>query len=518
MRSEVINCNGSSTRDAGGSEAIARHQIRGSSGFLIGNVISLAITLFPHLVLVRFLSTEGYGHWTYALSLVAVGKTYALGFNECMSRFVPIYDARRDVPKLLGTVVVVFGVTLLISGILLGTFAAVPHLIFTLLTKGKEAPGLFLVLMFLVPFESLNLLTMNLLACFGRAREVFWLRYIFPPGLRAVAIAILVLSRSNIYFLAYAYVLVEAVMLLLVCALIAYRLHHADLLRRHTGVQLPIRELFAFAVPLMLSNAVGMLGNSIPVLLLGYFCPISTVAFYRVVLPAAVLTSMIPSNFMPLYVPAASRLFAKCDMRGINQLFWETSLWMSVLAFPLFIATTCFAAPLTASLYGSRYAPSVPILAILSLGYFVNVIFAFNSVTLKVLGKVRLMVVLNIITPIIIVLFNVLLIPRYGAIGAAVATTSGMVVQNLLRQFSLWLWGGGISLFEKRHASLLLLLILSPLPILLVRHILPNSLFSNLSIFIGVTGLVLWAARHHLKIAETFPEIHRVPLARKLFT
>ena len=50
--------------------------------------------------------------------------------------------------------------------------------------------------------------------------------------------------------------------------------------------------------------------------------------------------------------------------------------------------------------------------------------------TLKVLGKIRLSDV-NIVTPIIIVVFNLALIPRYGAIGAAVATAAGFITQNL---------------------------------------------------------------------------------------
>src|SRR5207237_8707131 len=114
--------------------------------------------------------------------------------------------------------------------------------------------------------------------------------------------------------------------------------------------------------------------------------------------------------------------------------------------------------PLIILLFGARFVPSAAILALLSLGYFVNVIFAFNGVTLKVLGKIRLMVILNIIAPIVIVLFNLLLIPRYGAVGAAVATCAGLIAQNLLRQLTLWRAGSGISFFEKRFVSFLLVL------------------------------------------------------------
>jgi O-antigen/teichoic acid export membrane protein len=498
------------------SVGIARDQIRGSSLFLIGNVVSLAITFIPHLVLVRYLTPEAFGHLAYALSLVAVGKTYALGFNEAMSRFVPIYHAKRDNSKALGSIVLVLATTLLISGFLIVTFAVASGPILALLTKGREPPGLLLILMFLVPLETANLLIMNLFACFARTREIFWGRFIVPPMLRVVVITLVVFRHAELQFLAYGYLLVEFITVVVFGTLLVSELHRQKLLMNLSCIKFPIREIFSFSVPLMASNVVGMIGNSIPVLLLGYFYPMSTVADYRVVLPAAALCSMIPGNFMPLYLPAASRLFAKSDTTGINRLFWETSLWMSVLAFPIFLATACFARPITIFLYSARYASSASILAILSLGYFFNVIFAFSGVTLKVLGKIRLMVILNIVTPIIIVIFNLLLIPRYGAVGAAVATSAGLIVQILLRQFSLWLASGGISLFEKRFASFFLVLGSSAMGLYLIQPFIPNNVFVALALAFIVSAFVLWLVKKHLKIADIFPEILRLPIAGKL--
>jgi O-antigen/teichoic acid export membrane protein len=298
--------------------------------------------------------------------------------------------------------------------------------------------------------------------------------------------------------------------------LIVCELHRQKLPLKWSCVRLPIREIFAFSVPLMASNVIGMLGTSIPVLLLGYFHPMSTVAYYRVVLPAAVLCSMIPSNFIPLYLPSASRLFAKGDTASINHLFWETSLWMSVLAFPIFLATACFARPLTIFLYGARYAPSSSILAILSLGYFINVVFAFNNVTLKALGKIRLVVILNIGTPMIIVVFNVLLIPHYGVIGAAVATTTGLIMQALLRQLALWRGGCGVSFFEKRYASFFAVLGLSAVGLYFIQLFMPNSIYIAFTLAFAVSAFVVWLVKKHLKIADTFPEIHRIPVVGRL--
>ena len=497
------------------SVEIARDHIRGSSLFLVGNVVSLAITFLPHLVLVRYLPTEAFGHLAYALSLVAVGKTYSLGFNEAMSRFVPIYHARREPSKVLGSIIVVFALSLLISGLLIAIFAVASGPILVLLTKGREPAGLLLILMFLVPLETAELLIMNLFACFTRTREIFWGR-LFAPMLRVIVITLVVFRHMTLPSLASGYVLVELFTVVVFGTLVVFELRKQKLLQNLSNVVLPFREIFSFSVPLMLSNVLGMIGNSIPVLLLGYFHPISTVAYYRVVLPAAVLSSMIPGNFIPLYLPSASRLFAKDNMAGINHLFWETSLWMSVLAFPIFLLTTCFAGPLTNFLYGIRYAPSAPILAILSLGYFFNVIFAFSGLTLKVLGKIRVMVILNTVTPIIIIGFNLLLIPRYGAIGAAVATSAGLIIQNLLRQLCLWRWGGGINFFETRFASFFLVLGSSAIGLYLIRMFTPNSIYVAVALALAVSTFVLWLVKKKLKIAEVFPEIVRLPVVGRI--
>jgi len=517
MASKLVDLSWTTDEKTGNdSVGITRDQIRGSSLFLVGNVLSLAITFLPHLVLVRYLTTEAFGHLAYALSLVAVGKTYALGFNEAMSRFVPIYHTKREDSKVLGSIVVVFAITLLISCLLIVIFAVASGPILALLTKGREPAGLLLILMFLVPLEATNLLIMNLFACFSRAREIFWGKFIIPPILRVIAITWVVFRHSDLSSLAYGYLIAEFIPVVVFGVLIVCELRRQELLENLRGVTLPIREIFSFSVPLMSSSVIGVIGSSVPVLLLGYFYPMSAVAAYRVVLPAAALCGMIHGNFMPLYLPSASRLFAKGDTAAINSLFWETSLWMSVLAFPIFLVTACFARPLTIFLYGARYAPSAPILAILSLGYFINVVFAFSGVTLKALGKIRLMVILNIVTPIIIIVFNLLLIPHYGVIGAAVATATGLIMQDLLRQLALWRGGCGVSFFEKRYASFFVVLGSSALGLYLIQHFVPNNIYIAVTLAFAVSAFVLWLLKKHLKIADIFPEILRLPLVGRL--
>jgi O-antigen/teichoic acid export membrane protein len=125
------------------------------------------------------------------------------------------------------------------------------------------------------------------------------------------------------------------------------------------------------------------------------------------------------------------------------------------------------------------------------------------------------MVILNIVTPIIIVVFNLLLIPRYGAVGAAVATSAGLILQNLLRQLCLWL-GGGISFFERRYASFFLVLGSSAVGLYLIQLFTPNNIYVALTLAFAVSTFVLWLVKKHLKIADIFPEILRLPVVGRL--
>ncbi len=126
------------------------------------------------------------------------------------------------------------------------------------------------------------------------------------------------------------------------------------------------------------------------------------------------------------------------------------------------------------------------------------------------------MVILNIVTPIFIVIFNLLLIPRYGALGAAIATAAGVIVQNVLRQLALWRWGGGISLFEKRYTSFFLVLAASTVGLYLIQLFIPNNIYIALVLALAASIFVLLLVKKHLKIADTFPEIVRLPLVGRL--
>ena len=140
----------------------------------------------------------------------------------------------------------------------------------------------------------------------------------------------------------------------------------------------------------------------------------------------------------------------------------------------------------------------------LSLGFYFNVALGFNGLTVKVLGKLRYTVIINIIAAVIDIALLLLLIPRYGAIGAAIGTTATMIVHNMLKQAGLRL-ASGLSIFDGQYRSFYLLIVASSVGLFAIQQLISSSLKVAGPLAALVSIFVLAVARKKLHVSETFP-------------
>jgi O-antigen/teichoic acid export membrane protein len=279
---------------------------------------------------------------------------------------------------------------------------------------------------------------------------------------------------------------------------------------------MPAREIFGFSLPLLMSNSVHMLRGALVIIILEHFHQTSEVANFRAVLPVGELNMVVYQSFTALFMPSAARMFARKEWSGINDLYWQSAIWIAVITFPIFMLTFPLAQPLTVLLFGARYADSAIILALLSLGYYFNAGLGFNNYTLRVFGKVRYLFIVDLILTIVTILIYWVLIPRYGAMGAAVATSGSLIAQNLLYQMGLKLQTN-VSFFHKRYLRVYLTIILGATGAVLFQLLLDPPIYIDLGIAALISLLILRINHQALNVRETFPEILRLPLVQWFF-
>ncbi len=500
------------------SASITSGQIRGSSLLLVGRFIALGLNFAVQVLIVRYLSESAFGAFAYALSLVALLQPLVtLGLDRGVSRFLAMYDEHRDYARVMGTIVLIGGTVLTLGLALILVVIGVQSLTSGVLIGDAQASALLTILIVLAPLQAADDLLSGVLAVFASARAVFFRKYILGPGLRLVVVGLLIAGGFDADFLAIGYVLAGVAGLVLYGTILWRVLQARGILGtvHWREIHIPAREILAFTLPLLTTDLVYVALNTTDAIVLGHFWGTNQVAAYRVVQPLVGLNAVVYSSFTLLYMPAASRLFARGDRDGVANLYWKTAIWMAVFSFPIFALTTSLAGPITVSLYEQRYADSSLYLALLSFAAYVNVALGFNGLTLRVFGFIRYTVLINVLAAIISVTLNLTLIPRFGALGAAVATTVALISFNLLKQAGLRR-GTGISVFDRRYLWVYVTIGLAAAALALANALLRPGLLVSL-ILAGIASLgVLWATRRALDVANTFPEILRLPFARRI--
>jgi O-antigen/teichoic acid export membrane protein len=125
--------------------------------------------------------------------------------------------------------------------------------------------------------------------------------------------------------------------------------------------------------------------------------------------------------------PRFSELIARDDRRGIERLYRVSTWWTVAAAWPAYLLLAVFA-PVVMRIFGSSYGAGGTALAILSLGCLVDLGTGNVLVLLLMSGKSTWNLANSIGAVTLNVCLNVILIPRIGIAGAAIAWAASITL------------------------------------------------------------------------------------------
>jgi O-antigen/teichoic acid export membrane protein len=160
-------------------------------------------------------------------------------------------------------------------------------------------------------------------------------------------------------------------------------------------------------------------------LFLGRFQPSEQVSFYA--LPFALterLMELIPGALLGVLLPGLTFAQATGDSRRFRAVFGEALRYLILLTVPLCILGILVAPVIVSALYGGGFAPAAIVLQILLVAVVFSVLAqASRSALLGMEAQGRLLKT-GVIAAAASIALDLLLIPRWGAIGAAIANAT----------------------------------------------------------------------------------------------
>ncbi len=188
---------------------------------------------------------------------------------------------------------------------------------------------------------------------------------------------------------------------------------------RWDGAQ--FRALAGSAVPMVLSGIVLMIYLRVDQVMLGALAPEAQVGYYAAAVRISEVWYFVPAAIVSSVFPRIVELRAGDETQFQLKLQRLYNL-LAFLGYAVAVPVTLLAPWLVRLLFGSAYQPAAPLLAVLIwAGLFANLTVARNAHFIALdWGRAQLWTASA--GAIANILLNLLLIPRYGAMGAAAAT------------------------------------------------------------------------------------------------
>jgi O-antigen/teichoic acid export membrane protein len=234
------------------------------------------------------------------------------------------------------------------------------------------------------------------------------------------------------------------------------------------------KKILRFSAPLLLSGMIGKIMGWADTGLLGYYMTDFEVGLYNAALPTAMLIMIPHSAIGSLAVSSFSELKERNE-KSIEKSLQTATYWAFSIVFPTFLLLLFFSDIVLRLMWGNQYTQASFALSILALGYLIDALMGRIGSFLQSTGYTKYLLYNNIAALIINILLNVLLIPIYGIIGAAIATASSTILTNLMMFAEVWKKEGIVSIPYKKIVKI----IISGLIPLFIITILDRIFFTN---------------------------------------
>lgn len=440
--------------------------VSSASLVLVGSLFGSASRLVEQVIIARLLAPSVYGQVAIGISVMSLGLTLGIaGCDQGIPRFTSRFSTARDRRGTLVSGFLIAGVaTLAVTAALL---LRVEWVIDTLFS-GTAPRGLVVVFVLAIPFLVGLELGVGGIRGFENTIYRTYARDLLYNGLRLGLLVALLVAGVGIYAAGYAYLVAGAV------GFAASLLLLRRLLPLRGGYRPHTRELLWFSLPLLFSASVTRLLSEIDTVMLGAFLAPSRVGVYNNAYVLAMGLGVVFSSFGFIYLPLASRLDSTGERQEIDRVHKLTAKWTVLAGFPVFLTFVGFPTDVIGAVFGARYVrPGAgAALVFLSCGFIAGGAAGYCQNALSGFGYTRSILAVNVVAAVANTVLNLVLIPRYGIVGAAVASAVSFATLNWVAFLFLY-YLSGISPFSRYTVRLYLVLplVLFPPTYLLSREL-----------------------------------------------
>lgn len=415
------------------SDGNFRYLFKSGSSTAITLILVNALRLVAGVFVARYYGAAAVGEVALVNLILSVAVIFAnFGIKDAMLRFIPEYREKYNLlsawkvfqrANLLLLIFAIIGTLIIvaISPYLANEVWKVPHL-----------KGLFQIsALFLIPSLLSEMNTSSLRAVFKikEANLTLIQRVLFRISLLVLLTYFLFDERNPIY-------IHLATLLAGYLFTIYYLLKHFRFKVNPAEVvtNIPYKNLLLVSFPMLITYSSFALNNFADTFILKMHEPSNVVGVYNTCFNLAQLAAMVMVAINTSVQPKLSQLYHKGDLTAFKKLAQQSSKLIVLTSIPAYLLLTLGAKYILA-IYGQEFVIGWKVLAVISLGQIVNSFCGPVAQILNVTGHQKKLTVIVFFASIINLALNLILIPKMGMMGSAIASLVSVSLWNIWASF-----------------------------------------------------------------------------------
>ena len=190
-------------------------------------------------------------------------------------------------------------------------------------------------------------------------------------------------------------------------------------------------EILRASYPMALSAISYFLMQSTDVLFISAYDTFESVAYYSIAVKLATVTALALISVNIVIAPKIASIYNDKNFYQLKLILKKATRMNVVISLPIIIILLFFS-EYVLSTFGSNYILAKNALWILLIAQFFNSITGPSALYLNMTGRQKKLNVILVISLLINVVLNIILVPDFGMLGAAISTTTSFVISKIL--------------------------------------------------------------------------------------
>jgi O-antigen/teichoic acid export membrane protein len=418
----------------GQATPVMQSELSGAAGSAaivgVGTIVGNMFKYGNNFMIQRGFGPGLYGLYTLSYAIVTlVSSIFNLGLDDAMVRYTSVYRGKKQ-PKLLRGLAIFCSALVGVAGMV---GAMIVYFMLPSIVSVRHSVAIVPVLLIMIPIIPFICMQVVWSAGLQGFKEFKW--RVLTQRLLIPGVLLMLLIPVLIFFHDITSVAIALLLSIMICTIVSFYLYFRKLtsISQQRAREYDLREWTGFAIPNFLTSIVDTVLDSVDTVLLAIFA-ITNVAIgqYGAAIRIAIFVSMPLQSFNTMFSPTIAELYSKGENQKLSAMFKIVTKWALTFSLPIFWVAVLFAQPLL-GISGSGFVPAWPLLIALAIGNLINVATGSVGYMLLMTGHQKITFLNSLVAIVFNIVLGVLLIPRYGAMGVAVATGVALSVVNLMR-------------------------------------------------------------------------------------